>query len=116
MPKEYNCTVHLALERMLRYNAIGLTEEFELTLQVFEHRLPMWFAHASKMYARKVDKYDHQTSFTNNLTNFSMAGALSNQAVAILRRMPFMRDELEFYKQAVRRFWRDAAAAGLLGS
>jgi hypothetical protein len=116
MPSEHRCTVDLAIARMhSRYRAIGIVEEFDLSLSLFERRLPRWFANASYVYARMpASRKSHSTEFTNNFTGTSQAGAISNEARSILHELKVVQDETRFYREAVRRFWYDAVTAGLV--
>ena len=116
MPAEKNCTVDLAIARMhSQYRAIGIVEEFELSLALFERRLPRWFANTSRAYARMpASRKSHATAFSNNLTGTSHAGEISNEARSILSGIKEVQDDVRFYKEAVRRFWFDVVATGLV--
>ena len=114
--REANCTVELAVHRMKTcYAAIGITEELELSVALFEQKLPAWFHNASRVYAAsRSHRHSNPTSYFNTLTNSSMTRSVSNEAKALLGKMPWFQEERYFHEQVVRRFWRDVAASGLL--
>ena len=99
-----------------QYRAIGIVEEYVLSLALFERLLPRWFANTSTAYARMpASMKSHASQFANNLTGTSQAGAISNEARLILHGMKVVQDDIRFYEAAVRRFWYDAVTAGLVG-
>jgi hypothetical protein len=116
------CTVDLAISRLRdSYDVVGLTEELPLTIQLLERRLPRWFANASAVFASlSASRSERGTSSlvssaSNPLTGTSMTGAVSSAVRELLAsRAPNYADEMRFYAEAKRLFWRRVAEAGLL--
>ena len=114
--EETNCTVELAVRRMnSSYRAVGITEEFELSLDLFASKLPTWFSNATHVYrTRNFANTVHATAYSNNLTGTSSAGCVSNEARSLLHQMKWFQDEVYFYKQAAYLFWQEVARLDLI--
>ena len=100
------CGLEVALERVrTSYTMVGLTEEMELTIAAFEVLLPHFFRGASA--AHKALNRSRVTSVVNPLTNTWMNGYVSSTARGhIARRAANYHDELKFYSEVKRLFWR----------
>jgi len=99
-----NCTLKIAIGHLDDYVFVGLTEEMDLTIRIFEKLLPYWFAGVSKM---KIP-HDRSSSYENQLTGTAHKGAVTNKAKAQLMQNHHFREEVEFYEIIKRRFWLTA--------
>jgi dermatan/chondrotin sulfate uronyl 2-O-sulfotransferase UST len=84
-----------------KYLFVGLTDEFELSVRMFEKLLPQFFAGAVTVYA----DYPHSraTSDENPLTKTKLTGAISNRARKILE--SHNAEETLLYENIKRLFW-----------
>mmetsp|Transcript_17780 Transcript_17780/g.54164 ORF Transcript_17780/g.54164 Transcript_17780/m.54164 type:complete len:323 (+) Transcript_17780:755-1723(+) len=111
-----NCTVDDAIRNMQTgYAVVGLTGEYELTLQLLERELPRFYSglfqlyNASRASPKTRNRMRHSTS-----AHSSTAGAISTQARDWLHRVDGFDSELRFYEAAKRHFWLQVATQGLL--
>jgi dermatan/chondrotin sulfate uronyl 2-O-sulfotransferase UST len=84
-----------------KYLFVGLTDEFELSLKMFEKLLPQFFAGAVKVHAD--DPHSRATSDENPLTKTNLTGAISTRARKILE--SHNAEESLLYEKIKRLFW-----------
>lgn len=111
------CTAAFAAERIDRkFSFVGLTEELNLTVRLFERVLPSFFRGAMHVYSQHP--HVRVTAFENELTGTTMAGAISNRARELILGHETTRvhngEEMRFYDMVRRRFWQRAVT--LLGA
>jgi len=108
------CGRELATTRVHKnYLLVGLTKELELTTQLLEILLPGVFRGATAL-----PHVSHRaTSLTNGLTGTSLNGAISTRSrKQIAEKAVNYKDELLFYKDVKRFFFRQACKHGALAA
>lgn len=99
--KRESCTFEAATRNYDDYLFVGISEELDLTLRVFEEILPSWFRGASSNPVPHSDA----ASNANRMAGTQHAGAVSKTARGLLMRDPFIADEVRFYDFCRRKFW-----------
>jgi dermatan/chondrotin sulfate uronyl 2-O-sulfotransferase UST len=103
-----------AFERIYqKYLFVGLTEEFQLSLQVLEKLLPRFFKgalelflemeHASEQKRKKVGFSDNASAQHNKMTKTQNAGAVSTETREILEKNNV--EEVDLYRRTKMLFW-----------
>ena len=91
---------------------VGITEEMSLTVELLEKLAPWVFGgQAEEVAARKeASKVStRSTNLFNPVTNTSLNGAISTRTrQQIKERAVNYKDEIEFYNQVKKLFWRKA--------
>ena len=95
------CTLEAAMRNYHDYVFVGTTEEFGLTLRIFEELLPGWFRGTTD----NPVPHSRVTSSVNSMTGTRNAGAVSKTARGLLMRDPYFADEVKFYEFCRRKFW-----------
>ena len=108
-----DCTLDEAIQNLRsRYVFVGLTEELGLALAALEKMLPDFFGGASA--ASTQSRQERVTLLNNPITNTTQAGAVSSVVRQMLSKCPRYANELVFYQEAKRLFWRRVGLLGLL--
>jgi dermatan/chondrotin sulfate uronyl 2-O-sulfotransferase UST len=95
------------------YTVVGLLEELRLTVKMLEKLLPLFFRNAS--HASQAKK--RSTSLTNSLTNPTMTGAVPDRGTNIIKEHAVnYEDEMGFYDDVTKLFWKKACELNLLSS
>jgi len=112
-PRDPSCSVDVALKNAEKYLFIGITEEMELTLKVLEKLSPWAFGGQSKVLT--VSK--RSTNILNPVTNTTLNGAISTRSRnQIKERAKNYMDEIQFYNEVKRMFWRKVVVELELGA
>ena len=108
-----NCTVQLAIQRAKHdFVVVGLVEEFELSIRLFEKLLPRFFTGATAhVRANAKRRHRYAGSATNRLTNTTRLGAVSKTTRGLLKaHATGYDDEIAFYNAIKKLFWSTAVA------
>ena len=85
-----------------RYLFVGIVEEWELSVQMFEHLLPRFFKGATA-YLKDQPHILNKTPEVNPLTHTTKTGAISTHVRDALKR--YNHDEVLLYERIKRLFW-----------
>mmetsp|Transcript_41928 Transcript_41928/g.82198 ORF Transcript_41928/g.82198 Transcript_41928/m.82198 type:complete len:336 (+) Transcript_41928:109-1116(+) len=106
-----NCTVEVALSNAEKYVLVGITEEMALTTQMLEKLVPWVFRGQAKAVMTK----QRSTHLFNPVTNTTLNGAISSRSrKQIKERAINYHEEMKFYDEVKKMFWRKAVELQLL--
>jgi len=111
LKKDPNCTVEVALSNAEKYVLIGITEEMALTTQMLEKLVPWVF----RGQAEAVMTNKRSTHLFNSVTNTTLNGAISSRSrKQIKERAINYYEEMKFYDEVKKMFWRKAVELKLV--
>ena len=104
-PSASSCSLLEAAAALDDYLFVGLMEEYDLTVRVFEALLPQFFEGASATYNDKRRRRPKAGATRNPVTGTLGLGAVSKSARGILLNTSSCAQEARFYALAKRKFW-----------
>ena len=100
-----------AIRNARMYAAIGLTEEIDVTIELFERKLAPFFAGATAVVgSAKWNGAKRSTKQLNPLTNTTLNGALPDKTRGVLEKHATnYHAEMAFYNAMKRTFWEQVS-------
>lgn len=111
-----SCDVESAIKNLhFGYTFVGLTDHMEESVAALKKVFPRFFSGASKLRKNAtIHSRRNRTRDMNKLTNTTMTGAISNEALKMLEeRCEIFDDEMRFYREAELQFWEKVVGLGI---